>query len=158
MYVNDHIDIYFSVETSLIWRTSLHLALSIACSFWRTLVVDPSSTAYYRWLGVISAAVLYNLLVIIARSVFWQLRDRGLVVWFLLDYTCDIVYLVDMFVQLRTGLSAQHVYDTVSYGYDGLTCAKNCCSQVSSTAQNQKQNPEVSEKNENKNAYIQKKR
>jgi len=67
-------------------------------------VVDPSSTAYYRWLGVISAAVLYNLLVIIARSVFWQLRDRGFVVWFVLDYGCDLVYLVDMFVQLRTGL------------------------------------------------------
>jgi len=72
-------------------------------SFWRTLVVDPSSTAYYRWLAVISVAVLYNLLVIIARSVFWQLRERGVAVWFFLDYFCDVVYLVDMFVQLRTG-------------------------------------------------------
>jgi len=24
-------------------------------------------------------------------------------VWFILDYTCDLVYLIDMFVQLRTG-------------------------------------------------------
>ena len=79
-------------------------AVVVAYSFWRTLVVDPSSTAYYRWLAVISAAVLYNLLVIIARSVFWQLRDRGVIVWFVLDYTCDVVYLIDMFVQLRTGL------------------------------------------------------
>ena len=70
------------------------------------MVVDPSSTAYYRWLAVISLAVLYNLLMIIARSVFWQLRDRGVVVWFVLDYTCDLVYLIDMFVQLRTGLSS----------------------------------------------------
>jgi len=77
----------------------------VYCSFWRTLVVDPSSTAYYRWLGVISVAVLYNLLVIIARSVFWQLRDQGVVVWFVLDYTSDLVYLIDMFVQLRTGLT-----------------------------------------------------
>jgi len=49
-------------------------------------------------------AVLYNLLVIVARSVFWQLRERGMIAWFVLDYTCDFVYLVDMFVQLRTGL------------------------------------------------------
>jgi len=67
-------------------------------------VIDPSSDAYYRWLAVISAAVLYNLLVIIARAVFWQLQDSAsLGVWFALDYTCDVIYLVDMFVQLRTG-------------------------------------------------------
>ena len=74
-------------------------------------MVDPSSTAYYRWLAVISAAVLYNLLLIIARSVFWQLRDQGAIVWFVLDYSCDLVYLIDMFVQLRTGqLRATRVY------------------------------------------------
>ena len=53
-------------------------------------------------------------LVIIARSVFWQLRDHGLVVWFILDYTCDLVYLLDMFVQLRTG--TRHFTHTLTRG------------------------------------------
>jgi cyclic nucleotide gated channel alpha 3 len=67
-------------------------------------VVDPSSDGYYRWLAVISIAVLYNLLVVIARAVFWQLQDSGgLSVWFSLDYICDAIYLADMFVQFRTG-------------------------------------------------------
>ena len=93
--------------TSILYVLSV---IKLVCSFWRTLVVDPSSTAYYRWLAVISVAVLYNLLVIIARSVFWQLRERGVIVWFLLDYSCDLIYLVDMFVQLRTGLLLLYVY------------------------------------------------
>lgn len=67
-------------------------------------MVDPSSDGYYRWLVVISIAVLYNLLVVIARAVFWQLQDAaGLSVWFSLDYICDVIYLADMFVQFRTG-------------------------------------------------------
>ena len=68
-------------------------------------MIDPSSTAYYRWLGVISVAVLYNLSLVIARSVFWKLQEGYLALWFTLDYTADIVYLMDMFVQFRTGKS-----------------------------------------------------
>jgi cyclic nucleotide gated channel alpha 3 len=75
------------------------------CSFWRSLVVDPSSKAYYWWLGVISVAVLYNLLVIIARAVFWQLNEGSMVAWFVLDYLCDAIYVIDMIVHMRTGVS-----------------------------------------------------
>ncbi len=58
---------------------------------------------YYRWLGVISIAVMYNLVLIIARAVFWKLQDGYLVFWIIMDYICDIIYLIDMFVQVRTG-------------------------------------------------------
>ena len=65
--------------------------------------MDPASNVYYRWLGVISAAVMYNLVIIIARAVFWLLQENYLVFWLVMDYLCDIVYLMDMFVQVRTG-------------------------------------------------------
>ncbi|KAK2193106.1 hypothetical protein NP493_17g07026 [Ridgeia piscesae] len=69
----------------------------------RMLVVDPSSDIYYRWLFVISIAVLYNVLMIIARSVFWKLHEGGLlVIWLCFDYLCDFIYLLDMVVQFRT--------------------------------------------------------
>jgi hypothetical protein len=42
--------------------------------------------------------------VIIVRAVFWQLQDSGkMAVWFTLDYISDVIYLIDMFVQLKTG-------------------------------------------------------
>jgi hypothetical protein len=84
----------------------MHVFRDKHCRYWRNLVVDPSSDGYYWWLAVISIAVLYNLLVIIARAVFWQLQDAaGLSVWLSLDYVCDAIYLADMFVQFRTGRS-----------------------------------------------------
>ena len=70
----------------------------------RMLVIDPSSDTYYRWLFIISIAVLYNVLMIIARSVFWKLHDGNLlVIWLCFDYICDFIYLLDMAVQFRTG-------------------------------------------------------
>ncbi|KAI0210454.1 Cyclic nucleotide-gated cation channel alpha-3 [Lamellibrachia satsuma] len=74
----------------------------------RILVVDPSTDIYYRWLLVISIAVLYNVLVVIARSVFWKLHEGGLLaIWLFLDYLCDFIYLLDMAVQFRTGYLEQ---------------------------------------------------
>ena len=68
------------------------------------LVVDPSTDIYYRWLFVISIAVLYNVLMVIARSVFWKLHEGGLLaIWLFFDYVCDFIYLLDMAVQFRTG-------------------------------------------------------
>lgn len=69
----------------------------------KTWTMDPSSQLYYRWLCIISLACLYNLVIIIARTVFWKLQDDYLSVWLTLDYLCDAIYLLDIFVQLRTG-------------------------------------------------------
>ena len=66
-------------------------------------MIDPSSNTYYRWLGVISFAVLYNLTMIIARSVFWKLQEDYLYVWLAFDYLSDLIYIMDTFVQFRTG-------------------------------------------------------
>lgn len=74
----------------------------------RNWVIDPSSTFYYRWLAVISFACLYNLTMVIARSVFWKLQEQYTLTWLVLDYLCDAIYLLDMFVQFRTGRTNKH--------------------------------------------------
>ena len=90
-------------STSLRRSTNAVLAFLVARQL-RTWVIDPSSTLYYRWLGVISAACLYNLIMIIARAVFWKLQEGHLLTtWLCFDYLCDVIYLLDIFVQFRTG-------------------------------------------------------
>ena len=66
-------------------------------------VVDPSKPFLYRWQVVVFFAVLYNWIFIIARASFRDLHERYLAAWLILDYTCDIVYILDMVVQFRTG-------------------------------------------------------
>lgn len=56
----------------------------------------------FRWLFVISMAILYNYFIIIVRETFDQLNDNVLPLWILLDYIADIIYIIDMFVQLFT--------------------------------------------------------
>lgn len=47
-------------------------------------------------------AILYNYFLIIVRETFDQLNDNVLPLWIFLDYTADIIYIVDMFVQMFT--------------------------------------------------------
>lgn len=60
---------------------------------------------YYTWLELLMLAVLYNVLVIIVRSVFVQhLHLNYQSTWLTFDYLCDAVYLVDMLLRAHTGL------------------------------------------------------
>ena len=52
-----------------------------------------------QWLGVVTVAVLYNVLVIVGRTVFWELQNLAPRVWFALDYICDSIYLLDMAIK-----------------------------------------------------------
>ncbi|KAI1294767.1 Cyclic nucleotide-gated cation channel subunit A [Halotydeus destructor] len=69
--------------------------------------MDPAKSSYYRWLAVISMAVLYNVLMIIGRSVFWKLQNSCPRVWFAIDYMCDLLYIMDIVVNARTGYLEQ---------------------------------------------------
>ncbi|XP_013787594.1 cyclic nucleotide-gated cation channel alpha-3-like [Limulus polyphemus] len=73
----------------------------------RRLVVDYSGKVHYRWLSIISFAVLYNTVFIIGRSVFWELQNFSPIGWYTLDYTCDTIYILDMVFQARTGYLEQ---------------------------------------------------
>ena len=71
--------------------------------YWRGFVVDPSGTFYYRWLLFVSCAIMYNVLFVVTRSVFWEMQDSYLALWLTLDYLSDVIYITDMFVSARTG-------------------------------------------------------
>lgn len=54
-----------------------------------------------------STCVIYNLITVIGRAVFWHLQNDYLVEWTVADYVADAVYLVDMFISSRTGFLEQ---------------------------------------------------
>lgn len=73
------------------------------CLRWfRRWTVDPSSDLYYRWLAVISLAAIYNLTIIVGRTVLPDLQDMYRAVWITLDYVFDLIYIIDIFVRFRT--------------------------------------------------------
>ncbi|TMW44614.1 hypothetical protein DOY81_010303, partial [Sarcophaga bullata] len=41
------------------------------------LSVNPSLQSHYRWLAIVSLAVLYNIIFVVGRSVFWEINQRA---------------------------------------------------------------------------------
>ncbi|XP_037088099.1 cyclic nucleotide-gated cation channel subunit A-like [Pollicipes pollicipes] len=75
-------------------------ATTFCCGISSTFfVVNKAKPFHYRWLGVVTVAVLYNVLVIVGRTVFWELQNLAPRVWFALDYICDTIYLMDMAIK-----------------------------------------------------------
>ncbi|KAM4696088.1 cyclic nucleotide-gated channel alpha-2 [Rhinophrynus dorsalis] len=74
---------------------------------WELLVVDPSGKWYYRWLLVITIPVLYNWFLLVVRACFNDLQTSYTIVWLTLDYVCDIIYIADIIIRLRTGFLEQ---------------------------------------------------
>ncbi|XP_035681348.1 cyclic nucleotide-gated cation channel alpha-3-like isoform X1 [Branchiostoma floridae] len=74
---------------------------------WIDYVIDPADNFYYRWLLVITAAILYNWTILITRAVFYQLQADYWSLWMTLDYICDVIYILDMVVRFRTGYLEQ---------------------------------------------------
>uniref|UniRef100_A0A914GYN5 Cyclic nucleotide-binding domain-containing protein n=1 Tax=Globodera rostochiensis TaxID=31243 RepID=A0A914GYN5_GLORO len=67
-----------------------------------------SRSTTHEWNALVSTAYVYNLLVVIARSVFVELAaGRLFLLWLALDLCMDSVYLVDMLVRSRTGYLEQ---------------------------------------------------
>ena len=66
-------------------------------------VVNPDENFMFYWLVLVTIAVLYNLWTCIAREAFQDLTEGYYFIWLGFDILCDILYLCDVFVQLRTG-------------------------------------------------------
>ncbi|KAF2361169.1 Cyclic nucleotide-binding domain, partial [Trinorchestia longiramus] len=60
-----------------------------------------------QWLWVMMATLVYNLVMIIGRAVFWELQNVLPVLWYCLDYLCDLIYLLDMGVRANEGYLEQ---------------------------------------------------
>lgn len=67
------------------------------------LVINPDESFMFGWLTGIACAVLYNLWTCIAREAFPEIRSGFEPLWYTADAVCDLVYLLDIVVQLRTG-------------------------------------------------------
>ncbi|KAM5252622.1 cyclic nucleotide-gated channel alpha-3 isoform 1-T1 [Hipposideros larvatus] len=72
-----------------------------------TIVVDPSSNVYYRWLIIIALPIFYNWCLLICRACFDELQSEHLILWLVLDYSADILYGLDVLVRARTGFLEQ---------------------------------------------------
>nr|XP_041572161.1 cyclic nucleotide-gated olfactory channel [Taeniopygia guttata] len=74
---------------------------------WLFFVVDPAGDWYYHWLAVIAVPVLYNWCLLVARACFTDLQKTYFVLWLVLDYTSDALYLGDTVIRLHTGFLEQ---------------------------------------------------
>ena len=74
---------------------------------WFELAVDTGKTYHYNWLCVINLAVLYNLIIVPGRMVFWELDNMLDTTWMVLDYICDFLYTLDTFVRMHEGYLEQ---------------------------------------------------
>ncbi|NXF67398.1 CNGA2 protein, partial [Ciccaba nigrolineata] len=74
---------------------------------WQIFVVDPAGDWYYRWLAVIAVPVLYNWCLLVARACFSDLQKTYIVLWLVLDYISDSIYIGDIVIRLHTGFLEQ---------------------------------------------------
>ncbi|XP_045741093.1 cyclic nucleotide-gated cation channel alpha-3 [Mirounga angustirostris] len=72
-----------------------------------SVVVDPSSNMYYRWLTVIALPVFYNWCLLVCRACFDDLQSEHVMLWLVLDYSADVLYGLDVLVRARTGFLEQ---------------------------------------------------
>lgn len=76
--------------------------------YWKELVIDPSQTFYFYWSIVMFLGFLYNVAVIILRMCFDDVQtDELLLVWLVLDYSTDLIFVIDILVQTRVGFLEQ---------------------------------------------------
>ncbi|XP_050506561.1 cyclic nucleotide-gated cation channel subunit A isoform X3 [Diabrotica virgifera virgifera] len=73
------------------------------------IVVDPTKLSHYVWLMVVSLAVLYNVIFVLGRAVFWELNNKAEItpLWWTLDYLCDAIYIIDALVHAHEGYLEQ---------------------------------------------------
>ncbi|VEN51353.1 unnamed protein product [Callosobruchus maculatus] len=70
-------------------------------------VVNPDSNFYFYWLLILTVCVLYNMWTLIVRESFPELQDMISTFWLSCDLASDVVFVLDLAVQLRTGYLEQ---------------------------------------------------
>lgn len=79
-----------------------------------TFVFDPSGRLCYWWSAVVGIAFLYNFWVIIYRYAFQEIDSSNIALWFTLDYSADLLYVLDIAFHFRTGYLDEGVLQTDS--------------------------------------------
>ena len=68
-----------------------------------TGVLDPDGAFIYYWMYLLITAVRYNLWVVILRFAFVEAQENHATLWWILDSTADLIYVLDIFVNCRVG-------------------------------------------------------
>ena len=82
------------------------------------IAFDTGKSAHYYWfvcdvffniknknvsiefrLFIINCAVIYNLIFVIGRAIFWQLQNLLPIGWYVLDYSSDFIYILDIVIR-----------------------------------------------------------
>ena len=73
----------------------------------RNLHLSPTSRYLYWWTFIVALFVLYETFIIIARQTFEQLHGTkwGIAIWVTIDVIADLVFLIDIIIQFKTGES-----------------------------------------------------
>ncbi|XP_066973366.1 cyclic nucleotide-gated channel alpha-3 isoform X5 [Macrobrachium rosenbergii] len=95
------------------WETSTSSSERKTGCRW-TFVFDPAGRLCYYWSVVVSLAFLYNLWVMVYRFAFQEITKDTILVWFLLDYFADLIYVIDILFHFRTGYLEDGVLQTDS--------------------------------------------
>lgn len=61
------------------------------------------STHTFQWLAIVSIAVLYNIIFVVGRAIFWEINKKATFLWYILDYLCDFIYFLDTIVHCHEG-------------------------------------------------------
>ncbi|KAL3872523.1 hypothetical protein ACJMK2_035747, partial [Sinanodonta woodiana] len=64
------------------------------------VILDPDGNVAYYWLSIVTAAVVYNIAVVILRLAFIEMRNANQL-FYVLDSIGDIIYMVDVAIQFR---------------------------------------------------------
>ncbi|GBL94974.1 Cyclic nucleotide-gated cation channel alpha-4 [Araneus ventricosus] len=72
-------------------------------------VLNPDESLLFWWLWMVTFCGLYNSWTLIAREAFPELQEAHVVLWDVLDWCSDVVYLLDIAVQFRTGYLEQGI-------------------------------------------------
>ena len=78
------------------------------CELW----FEPAGRTTYWWNFTVCCAVLYNYWIIIYRHAFDEINETTMKRWFILDYTMDLIYLLDICKGFRTAFLEEGVLQT----------------------------------------------
>ena len=77
-----------------------------------SFVFDPSGRLVYYWSMIVSLAFVYNSWVIIYRFAFDEINTSTALMWLSMDFTADIIYLLDVMIHFRIGFLEEGVLQT----------------------------------------------
>ncbi|KAL4238352.1 hypothetical protein ACF0H5_003064 [Mactra antiquata] len=104
----DGVDDEHAADDSIEWEFGIRRAKSavgknIEDITMSDIVLDPDGSFTYYWLGIMTMSVIYNIIVVILRVAFEEMRDPVIQdsIFYVFDTICDLVYIVDIVIHSR---------------------------------------------------------